>query len=269
MTGMTEMTKERTEFRFVNLYSGSSGNATYIRTPDVRILIDAGKSAKALKCALNSIGEEISDIDAIFITHEHTDHIGALRVLLKSHRICVHTVRACAAYIALPPQGEELICTHTPMFSVRFNNTLVSSFVTSHDSASSVGYRVDYDNGTEHCSYAVATDTGYVTEQMYESLLGCSAVMLESNHDIGMLKCGPYPEQLKQRILSRRGHLSNEACAEFARILAQHGTKRIMLAHISRENNDPELARQTVCRALSDSDTEILVADQSLATVLI
>lgn len=263
------ITGKHPEFRFVNLYSGSSGNATYIKTPDVRILIDAGKSAKALKCALSGIGEDISGIDAIFITHEHTDHISALRVLLKSYPICVHTVKACSNYIVLPPQGESLMCTHTPNFSVRFNDTVVSSFITSHDSVSSVGYRVDYDNGTEHCSYAVATDTGYVTEQMHESLLGCSAVMLESNHDLDMLRYGPYPEQLKQRILSRRGHLSNDDCAKFARILAQHGTKRIMLAHISRENNDPELAKRTVCCALADTDTEILVADQSLATVLI
>lgn len=261
--------EKRAEFRFVNLYSGSSGNATYIRTPDAEILIDAGKSAKALKCALNGIGEDISNIDAIFVTHEHTDHISALKVLLKNYRIHIHTVKACAEYIPLSPQSEDLLCTHTPIFSVQFNNTVVSSFVTSHDSVSSVGYRVDYNKGTEHRSYAVATDTGYVTDQMYESLIGCSAVMLEANHDVEMVRCGIYPDQLKRRILSRRGHLSNDDCAKFARILAEHGTKCIMLAHISQENNDPSLARRTVCDALLGIDTEILVADQTIATVLI
>lgn len=264
-----EMAEKRVEFRFVNLYSGSSGNSTYIRTPDTEILIDAGKSAKALKCALCDIGEDISNIEAIFVTHEHTDHISALKVLLKSYRINIHTVRECAAYIPLLPQSKDLLCTHTPSFSVRFNNTVVSSFVTSHDSVSSVGYRVDYDDGAERRSYAVATDTGYVTDQMYEALLGCSAIMLEANHDVDMVRCGIYPEQLKKRILSRRGHLSNSDCATFARILAEQGTKRMMLAHISKENNDPELARRTVSDALLGTDAEILVADQSLATVLI
>lgn len=264
-----KMTEERAEFRFVNLYSGSSGNSTYIRTPDVEILIDAGKSAKALRCALSDIGEDISNIGAIFVTHEHTDHVSALKVLLKNYRINIHTVKSCAAYIPLLPQSEGLVCTHAPCFSVRFNNTVVSSFVTSHDSVSSVGYRIDYDNGAEHRSYAVATDTGYVTDQMYEALLGCDAVMLEANHDIDMVRYGIYPEALKRRILSRRGHLSNSDCATFAKILAEQGTKRVMLAHISKENNDPELAKRVVCNALSGTDTEILVASQSLATVLI
>lgn len=256
-------------FKVINLYSGSTGNSTYVRTPDAELLIDAGKSAKALKQALKDIGTDAARLDAIFLTHEHSDHTSALRVLLKCAPVNIHSLCECAECIKLCPQSEGLLNCHEMGYSVRIGNTLVTSFATSHDSLGCAGYRVDYDDGDTRRSFGIATDTGYVTEGMKSSLCGCESVILESNHDIDMLLRGDYPEHLKSRILSPRGHLSNEACARFVRCLAESGTKNVMLAHLSRENNDPSLALSLAREMLADTDVRVCVADPCRPTVLI
>lgn len=256
-------------FRFINLYSGSSGNSTYIKTPDAELLFDAGKSAKALKTALCGIGADIKNIDAVFITHEHSDHISALKVLLRSNPIYIHVVAPTANYIECCGPASNLIIKHPPIYSVRLGNTTVSSVITSHDSVSSVGYRIDYDDGISRHSFAIATDTGCITNSMAEMLRGCEAVMLESNHDINMLITGPYPQPLKARVMSARGHLSNDDCASFSAELAKAGTKSIMLAHLSAENNTPQKALDTVGKALEDLDVFLTVASQNVQTTLL
>jgi phosphoribosyl 1,2-cyclic phosphodiesterase len=242
------------DVKIISLYSGSTGNATLIATKSTAILIDAGKSARSLCAAVCAAGFDIDKIDAIFITHEHTDHISALEVLEKKHDIPVHMteISASNARISRDSRLAQKIICHPPHFEVKVGeNMTVRSFCTSHDSAMSVGYRVDIRDGESVYSFGLATDTGCVTDEIRESMLGCRSVLIESNHDLDMLRLGPYPPELKKRILSRRGHLSNPDCAAFAAELAARGTKTFLLGHLSEENNSPSAALETVRSALA------------------
>ena len=247
-------------YSITSLYSGSKGNSVLIETDETKILIDAGKSARALCNALAVIGKSIDKIDAIFITHEHTDHIGALEVLLKKHRIPVHIVGISANKLLMRSKDifEGVLCLHTPIFTVNVGNMKISSFPTPHDSEYSVGYRIEIG---ESC-IGYATDIGYVTDEIKNGLSGCESIVIECNHDEEMLMNGPYPYDLKLRIKSKRGHLSNKDCAEFVSNLCFIGTKNILLAHLSEENNDPELAFDEVWSAISDETVNLKVASQ-------
>lgn len=247
-------------YSITSLYSGSKGNSVLIESERAKILIDAGKSARSLCSALNEIGKNIDDIDAIFITHEHTDHISALEVLLKKHHIPVHVVGISAQKMLMRSLSihEKAICQHTPIFSVSVGDMNISSFPTPHDSEFSVGYRISVGDST----IGYATDIGYVTDEIKVALSGCESVVLECNHDEQMLIEGPYPYDLKLRIRSNKGHLSNRACAEFASELCFIGTKNILLAHLSEENNDPSLAFDEVWSAIADPNVNLKVASQ-------
>ena len=242
------------------LYSGSKGNSVLIESENAKILIDAGKSARALCMALNDVGTSIDEIDAIFITHEHRDHISALEILLKSHKIPVHIVGASARKLLLKGLSvyEELLCLHTPVFSVEVGDMLIKSFPTPHDSEFSVGYTIKIGDKT----IGYATDIGYITSEIKNALSGCESVVLECNHDEEMLMNGPYPYDLKLRIRSNRGHLSNSACAELSSNLCFIGTKNILLAHISEENNEPTLAFNEVWSAIGDETINLKLAKQ-------
>ena len=245
--------------RICTLYSGSSGNCTFVAAGRSKILIDAGKSARALCMALKSIGSDISEIDAIFITHEHTDHVSALETISKKHHIPIHTPRGCADYISRPGSAiSSCVVSHPPIFTVDLEGISVSSFLTSHDSRCPVGYKITTDDGE---AYGVATDTGVVTCSTAESLVGCVSVVLECNHDKKMLAVGPYPPHLKDRISSKLGHLSNDDCATFAAYLAERGTKNFILAHLSAENNTKERAIEAVRSALPDESITVTVSD--------
>ena len=252
----------RSDCRAVVLYSGSGGNSVFIRVGESAILIDAGKSARALCSSLSAIGESIDDIDAIFITHEHSDHISALEVLAKKKDIPIHITEESAKRFDEDPRAviHQRLHRHDVHFSQEVGNIRVTSFRTPHDSRMSVGYRVEFPNGEGQFSLGLATDIGYVSEEIRENLLGCDAVIIESNHDRDMLMTGPYPRELKQRVASKRGHLSNAECAELAAELAQNGTHAFMLAHLSKENNEPELAFDEVSRAVSGTGAEVFVA---------
>lgn len=234
--------------QFCSLFSSSSGNSTYIGAGDKGILIDAGVSAKKIKEALLSRSIDPAKIDAIFVTHEHSDHITGLRVLASNFRIPVFATEGTMS--ALEENGTvcgkfpyEII----PREGVQIGDMLVKSFATPHDSRESCGYKIILPDMRK---VAVATDIGKITPTVEENILGCDLVMLESNHDVAMLQSGEYPYYLKRRILSDRGHLSNEACAEMAVRLIEKGTTRLFLGHLSKENNFPELAYQTTFAAL-------------------
>ena len=247
------------DYKICSLYSGSSGNCTYIAAGRSRILIDAGKSARSLSLALKSIGSDISEIDAIFITHEHTDHVSALETLSKKHHIPIHATMGCAGVISRPGTAtSSCVIPHPPLFTVELDGITVSSFLTSHDSRCPVGYKIVTEGGT---SLGVVTDTGIVTRSTAEALTGCRAAVIECNHDKRLLATGPYPLHLKERISSSKGHLSNEACATFVAYLAEKGTKSFILAHLSAENNTKKSALDTVRRAVSDSRVSIAVSD--------
>lgn len=245
--------------KICTLYSGSGGNCTFISTGRSKILIDAGKSARTLCMSLRSIGSDISEIDAIFITHEHTDHVSALETLSKKHHIPIHAPKACADYISRPGTAtSSCVVAHSPLFTVELDGVAVSSFLTSHDSRCPVGYKIVTESGD---SCGVATDTGIVTCSTADALSGCRSVVLECNHDKRMLATGPYPFHLKERIASKIGHLSNEDCATFASYLAERGTGSFILAHLSAENNTKEKALESVRRAIPNTNISISVSD--------
>lgn len=235
-------------FEVVSLCSGSRGNATYIRSGQTRILIDCGCSCKALKTALAACGTAPEELNAIFITHEHEDHVRALSVLCRQYHIPVHMVEHCARAYCTAKQTEQPDCfmTHPIVFVQQIGNMTLSSFPISHDSAAGVGYRIC----TEDVTVSLATDTGKITDDVLAGLWGAQYVILEANHDENLLLTGPYPYTLKRRILSDNGHLSNDAAAALCVRLLQNGTKRILLSHLSEHNNTPLLARQTVLAAL-------------------
>lgn len=250
------------------LYSGSKGNATLISTGSTSILIDAGCSAKQLTTALLERGLEPCDIDAIFLTHSHTDHTSALKVWCSRHHTPIH---ATAPVLDSIDRDTAIACgiSHPIMYSVVLGDITVSSFPTEHDSAGSVGYRVDVEDEGEVRSVGVATDLGVVTECVKSSLCGCTAAVIESNHDRDMLLCGPYPMELKLRVSSKNGHLSNEEGAALASFLASNGATHIILAHISEINNTPQLAQRTAEAELGDKlpSIQLAVADQKHAVV--
>lgn len=245
-----------TSYRIYSLYSGSTGNAMLLETEQTRILIDAGKNAKALCRALGELSLTPEQLDAIIITHDHRDHTSALPVFLKHHPLPVHAVEASAQIMAMD-MGDEAracLCRHSPLYVEQIGNVQVSSFITPHDSRFSVGYRlrVEASDGVHEIGYA--TDIGYVTEDVRQGLTGCESVVLESNHDREMLLTGPYPRQLKERIFSRYGHLANDDSASFAAELAEHGLQNLMLAHLSEQNNEPTLAYEEFVMALGGED---------------
>lgn len=236
-----------------SLYSGSSGNSYLVKSGDTAILVDAGRSSAALCRAVRSAGCAPEDISAILITHEHSDHVSALRVFYKKYAplligaapvlsaVCENE-GMCGCARALPVGREFVI-----------GDIAISACNTPHDSSASVCYRFRTRDGD---IAVIATDMGEVTEECSEFLAGADCAVIESNHDPDMLKCGPYPAWLKSRIASRYGHLSNAQCGKLAVSLANSGTGGFILAHLSRENNTPELALGEVESSLAAAGYE-------------
>ncbi len=227
--------------KLVPLFSGSQGNSYYVASGGRGILIDAGQSAKQLTAALNDNDIDISSIQAIFVTHEHIDHAKGLRVFANKFSIPVFSTPGTQrAMRRLKLVDEKTDCHFIQSGGVDLDNMHVDCFPISHDCEEGCGYRVTMND----VKFAIATDLGYMSDEVENALLGCDAVVIESNHDVRMLQMGPYPYLLKRRIMSDLGHLSNTVCAEFLPKLVRSGTKRLLLAHLSRENNMPELAYQ-------------------------
>nr|MBQ4318741.1 MBL fold metallo-hydrolase [Clostridia bacterium] len=256
----------------VSLASGSSGNMTYIRVGSTRITIDAGISCRAIERALDSIGVSPTQLDAVFITHEHSDHIKGLPVFTKKHALPIHAAALTADNISC---AGDCLVKHDPLYTVDIGEISVSSFITPHDSLCSVGYIITANNitdGDAPLKIGFATDLGYVSGEVEELLRECKYVVLESNHDRKMLETGPYPEYLKQRIIAPTGHLSNADCASCIQRLVSGNVRGIMLAHLSEENNRPELAlieaTDALDRASKYGTVTLKVAAKSEATRL-
>lgn len=239
--------------RLITIASSSKSNAWAVDYDGSVLLFDCGVTKKALITELEKHSLSLKNITAVFITHSHSDHTKGIPVLSKAINV--------PFYSAVDVDGCEKI--EGP---VTVNGITVSFFTCSHD-VPCVGYRLDWDKN----SICFATDSGVVTDGMRESLYGCHTVVLESNHDIDMLKCGPYPPTLKARIASDCGHLSNKACGECLVSIAEGGLKRCILAHLSETNNYPLMARSTVTRCLSNygiTDIEILTADAGTEVII-
>lgn len=229
-----------------SLFSGSKGNSTLVISEDTRILIDAGNNAKKIKEALHALDITPGNIDAIFLTHEHSDHISALPVFIKSTDAAVHITEPSLANSRIEentPLFEALVVHESGGYTAEIGNLAVTAVPVPHDSAACMAYVIRDDSGD---SFAICTDMGYVTKKLAAEVVGVRQAIIEANHNEKMLIEGPYPEPLKRRILGRNGHLSNDTAALFASFLAENGTGKIMLGHISEVNNTPECAYETV-----------------------
>ena len=239
------------------LFSGSAGNCTLLRTESTAVLVDCGRNCKAVCEGLKAEGLDISDISAIFVTHEHKDHISALDVMMRKRPIPIHVTSPSAPELCRGKSAAENAVVHRGiLYEERVGDITIRSFALPHDSAAHVGYVATDDHGDRA---GVATDMGFATREAFENLSGCRQIVLEANHDVAMLRRGPYPEFLKMRILGRGGHLSNVECATLCRGLAENGTEAFLLSHLSSENNTPQLALQAVQSCLEDGNLRALL----------
>ena len=235
--------------KFCSLFSSSDGNCTYIGCSQGGILIDVGVSAKRTEQALLNIGVDPSSLSAIFVTHEHNDHIKGIRVFAERYGIKVYaSAGTLAGMEELNAVTSKTKTDVIPDCGIEAGGMFVRTFRTPHDSRESTGYSIVTPDAKR---IAVATDIGMITEEIMTAVYGSDLILLESNHDIGMLQNGPYPFFLKQRILSDHGHLSNENCAKTAVKLMESGTTRFVLGHLSKENNMPSLAYETTHAAMT------------------
>jgi len=232
----------------VSLFSGSSGNAIYVSNNNTKILVDAGLSGKKIEEALSSIGEDIRDIQAILISHEHMDHVMGAGVLARRFGIPIYANKRTwdSMYGTLKNIKPECIRMFNTGDNFYIGDIEIHTFRTPHDAAEPVGFNFLY-NGKK---VTIATDMGHMNSSLLSCLEGCDIILIESNHDIEMLKMGRYPWPLKKRILGDTGHLCNETAAQVVAYLAKMGTKKFLLGHLSKENNFPELAFETVKNAL-------------------
>ncbi len=247
------------------LASGSSGNAAVVSAGDTHLLIDAGVSFRRLREELRRFDISPESLSAVLLTHEHTDHTKGLELLLRHTEAPLYTTRGTACHLeglSVPPGRLRYLSAGE---TVDFGDIRAEVIPTSHDTAESVGFALTA--GGHKLAYC--TDIGAVTPELRRGVLGAECLFLESNHDVERLLRGPYPERLKQRILGRGGHLSNEACAALVCEAAARGLKRVTLCHLSKENNTPALAACAVLDALGAAgydDVRVTVAPPDRAS---
>ena len=262
--------------RFTTIASGSSGNCTYIGSENTHILVDAGISKKRIEEGLGELDLSLRDINAIFVTHEHTDHIAAIRMILKKHDIPVYATGGTIEGIReSDKKGEIDFSEFVRVYAdqpVTVGDMIINPMRISHDALEPCGYRI-FCGGKK---IGVATDLGCYDEYTVRSLEGSDALLLEANHDVRMLQTGPYPYRLKSRILGDKGHLSNDKSCELLLRLLHDGMKGVFLGHLSKENNMPELAYETVRVGIEMADNEyhgndfnIMVAKRSALSPVI
>ena len=255
------------------LASGSRGNCTIVSSSNTRILVDAGVSCRETFKRLKSIGEEPRTLSAILITHEHNDHVYGLLTLAKKLSVPVFMTGATHhAWLKMmrDDAGEAPELSRLESFSAgksfQIGDIAITPFTIPHDAADPVGFTFR----CEGVKVAIATDLGYLAPNVCDHLRGCDILVLESNHDTEMLRGGPYPWSVKQRVMSRVGHLSNEDLADFFSSDYDGSASYVVLAHLSEQNNHPELARRAAEKALGPRRTllqnRVMLATQSEAT---
>ncbi len=235
--------------RVAVLGSGSAGNATCIEGDGARLLLDAGFSCRELAARLRAVGIEPHRLDGVLVTHEHADHVRGAALFSKTYKVplyCTPATFRAAGLERATPHGH---CAHAhravePGASFALGGMTVSAFPVPHDAVDTVGYTVE----CEGRQFGYATDLGHDAEPVRRALTGSDLLMLESNHDLDMLREGPYPQVVKRRVLGRHGHLDNEMAAALLCDVATERTRRVILAHLSRTNNRPELALQAARR---------------------
>lgn len=256
------------ELRFAPLFSGSSGNAIYVGCDGAHMLVDAGVSGTRVAKALESVGVAPKDLSGILVTHEHTDHIQGVGVLSRKYDVPIYATEGtwAAMEAKLGAVAAKNVCIIEPEINFFLGPVEIMAFSTPHDAAASVGYAFEL----ERSKFALATDIGCVRDSWLKHVMGADAVLLEANYDPDMLKAGPYPYDLKKRILSRRGHLSNDDAGETAAQLIKAGARQVVLGHLSKENNFPELALRSAEAILMtegiengrDADVRVALRDE-------
>ena len=231
---------------FFTIASGSSGNSVYVATENTKILIDAGLSGKTIEQGLGTYGINCRDINAIFITHEHSDHIKGAGILSRRYDLPIYATSGTWSYMSrcstVGRVAEKNKLTVKENVPVVLYDMEIKPFEIPHDANQPVGYSI---LSGRHKA-VIATDLGHITQVVAENVYGADIMLIESNHDLDMLKNGRYPAVLKRRILGDRGHLSNVSCGLFIKDIFSEKTKHILLGHLSQENNLPTIAYETV-----------------------
>ncbi len=240
------------------LASGSRGNSAIVASVSTRILVDAGISCREIFKRMKAAGDDPHSLSAILITHEHSDHVYGLATLAKRLNIPIFMTGATHqawARAVRDEKGERPEVAQLEIFysghSFQIGNIQVTPFTIPHDAADPVGFTFS----VEGCKIGFATDLGYIPPNVQVQLRGCDVLVMESNHDVEMLRVGPYPWSVKQRVMSRVGHLSNDSLAEFFAGDYDGGAAYVVLAHLSEQNNHPELARRAAEQALGPRQT--------------
>lgn len=258
------------ELRFSPLFSGSSGNALYVGCDGAHLLVDAGVSGTRVAQSLAGIDVQPGELNGILVTHEHIDHIRGIGVLSRKYDLPIFATPGTWAAMSgkIGAVAEKNVRVFDPEVNFFMGPIEVVAFPTPHDAAEPVGFAFELDGAR----LAVATDIGCVRDSWAKYVLGADAAVLESNYDPDMLDAGPYPYELKKRIRSRRGHLSNDDAGGFAVRLIEQGTRQIVLGHLSKENNFPELALKCTECALRQAgiepnqDARVCVAQRDMTT---
>lgn len=250
--------------KFCSLYSGSSGNCLYVSSNNTKILIDCGTSCKKICEGLASINSSIEDIDAILVTHEHSDHVQGLGLVSSKFNIPIYANQE--TWNAMGKQKEKIDEKNINFFindnDFLLNELTIHPFSTPHDAANPCGFNIH--NGKRKLS--IATDLGHMDDSIFNQLKNSSFILLESNYEPEMLNASRYPFHLKQRIKGPYGHLSNETAGKTIAALMKKDLKQVMLGHLSKENNVPELAYQTVAEELMKSNSDINTIRLSVAS---
>ena len=262
----SEVSREAGIVKFCALASGSSGNAALLATENTRILLDAGLSMRELRKRLAAIGEDLNSVDAILITHEHSDHVAGLPVLARNRDIwaTIYLTRLTAPAIDWGDRPPARLETFQAGASFRIGDIEVQSFGIPHDALDPVGFHFE----AQGIGIGVVTDLGYIPESVKFHLRRTDLLLLEANHDLDMLKVGPYPWSVKQRVMSRVGHLSNLVMSDYLLCDLDSSTAHLVMGHISQQNNHPEIVRLVATQALERRglETRLSIATQHAPT---
>ncbi len=236
--------------KFNVLASGSTGNAVYIEAGSTKILVDAGIGIRQLQAAFKEMAVSLDELQAILVTHEHSDHIKGLASAVRKGNVPVYTSAGTWSKAQSLFREDEFVQARSIRSGSVFTlgEMVIEPFAISHDAEEPLGFCFYY----QEDKLALATDLGYVNDRVREATRGAHTMIVESNHDLDMLRTGSYPWYLKRRILGDKGHLSNDSASEFLGDVITEETESIYLAHLSQENNKPELAAQTVSAGLRD-----------------
>ena len=249
---------ESVSLRVCVLGSGSKGNCTYVESPEARILIDAGLSAREIERRLHQVDRSPAELDGVMISHEHSDHIHGVGALARRYKLPVYANHATwqrAQHLVGRVNEVHEFCTGSPF---RLKDLLIDPFSLPHDADDPVAFRLVW----RRRSLAVVTDLGFPSQLVRERLRGCHLLLLESNHDESMLKAGPYPWPLKQRIGGKSGHLSNVQSSQLLREVLHDELEHVILGHLSEINNRPDLACLVAQDSLGSRGTQVSIALQ-------